>query len=74
MLVDNEELYEHLEAGLRSMHMVVHAVYEPDYGDFYGDCYCAAVDMFAPGITFWIYFRFEEDELRVEHVERYYMG
>lgn len=30
MLVDNEELYERLESGLRSTHIVVHAIYEPD--------------------------------------------
>ena len=48
----------------------VHAVYDPDGSEHFGDCHCAAVDLLAPGLTFRVYFKGEQ----VEHVERWHFG
>ena len=34
MLVDDEKMYERLEEGLRSMHMVVHSIVVPFSGKY----------------------------------------
>ena len=45
-LTKEKALYEQLQTAIREMHSEIHAIYEPDGSEFFGDCYCAAVDLF----------------------------
>ena len=64
-----------LAQALKGLYFKIHVIYEPDGGHAFGDCYCAAVDLFHPGMTFRIYFTLEKDnQIKVKHAERWYFG
>ena len=73
-LTQKENLYEKLEDVMKHAYADVHAIYDPDGSDPYGDCYSAAVDLYQPGMTFRVYFKENADGLRVEHAERWHFG
>lgn len=53
----------------------MHAIYEPDEHEVFGDCYMAAVDLFHPGLTFKVFFALDEKgSFQVQHAERWYFG
>lgn len=55
-LTKNEKLYEKLEVVMKYAYVDVHAIYDPDGSESYGDCYCAAVNLYQQGMTFRVYF------------------
>ena len=60
-----------LAQALKGLYFEIHAIYEPNERGWY----CAAVDLFRPGMTFRIYFTLGEDnQIKVEHAERWYFG
>lgn len=73
-LTKEKALYEQLQTAIREMHSEIHAIYEPDGSEFFGDCYCAAVDLFSPAFTFRVYFKIVDGELDIQHVERWNFG
>ena len=52
----------------------IHAVYEPEGSKPFGAFFCAAVDLFKPGLTFRIWFKLENDVPVVEWAERWHFG
>ncbi len=55
--------------------MEIHAIYEPDGSHIFGDCYCAAVDLFSWEFTFRVYFKITEaGEIDVQDVSRWHFG
>lgn len=72
-LVTDPKMYEAVK-GL-GQYIDVHAIYKPDGTDgIFGDCYCAAADLFAPGITFRIFFMVTDGKVKVKEVERWRFG
>lgn len=74
MPTETKMLKKKLEAAIQNIYFDVHAIYDPDGSPVFGDCYCAAVDLFTQGMTFRIYFKLKEDQIQVEHAERWYIG
>ena len=75
ILVENQEMYEKLTNTIKGMHMDIHAIYEPDGSHIFGDCYCAAVDLFSWQFTFRVYFKITEaGEIDVQDVSRWHFG
>ena len=73
-LTKNKELYKNLSEALQNPLKELHAIYEPDGSELFGDCYCAAVDLFAPGLTFRIYFKMVDGQVKIEWAERWRFG
>ena len=73
-LVKNKDLYGVLKEAVANVYVDIHAIYEPDGSDFFGDCYCAAMDLFSFEFTFRVYFRIVEGQVKVEHIERWHFG
>lgn len=72
-LVQDQKMYDAVKE--LGQYIDVHAVYKPDGTDgIFGDCYCAALDMFAPGITFRIYFKMVDEQIKIEQAERWRFG
>jgi len=66
-----DAIFEAITQLLRGLHFEIHAVYEPDERGWY----CAAVDLFYPGMTFRIYFTLDESgQIKVHDVNRWYFG
>ena len=66
---------ESLKQSLKELYFEIHGIYEPGSEHIFNDCYCAAVDLFRPGMTFRIYFTLGKDnQIKVEHAERWYFG
>jgi hypothetical protein len=69
MLEYNETLYEALEGALRDFcgeinYIFIHAIYEPeDDGGPYEGQYCAAMDLYEPGMTYRVYFEINPDDV-----------
>lgn len=60
---------------LKAPYFEVHVVYEPNGEPVFGDCFCAAVDLFKPGMTFRVYFKEDENgETIIKDVQRWYFG
>ncbi len=75
MLNENQSLYEALDQVLAKPFQKLHAIYEPDGSGAYGDCYCAGVDLFQPGMTYRVYFKLDENnQPQVQHLERWFFG
>lgn len=75
MLIENQELYQTLESAIKNMFVEIHAIYAPDGGEPYPDCYLAAVDLFSPGTTYKLYFKINENgQIQVEYLGRWYFG
>ncbi len=71
-LENNHPLVSQMESLLKQCEL--HAVYEPEEGEPFSDCYMAAVDLFG-WQTYRVYFRIEDDgELNVVHLERWHFG
>lgn len=74
-LVKNKEIQESLQKAMQHIYFDVHAIYEPDGSEIYGDCYLAAVDLFKQGMTFRVYFKINESgAFQAEYVERWHFG
>lgn len=69
-----DERYEKLEQVLRDLYINIWTIYPPAGDDYFGDCYFAAVDMFIPGITFRIWFKENEGQIEIVHIERWHFG
>lgn len=69
-----KELYEKLQIAIQEIYSEIHAIYEPDGTEFFGDCYCAAVALFSQEFTFRVYFKIVDEKVKVEHVERWHFG
>lgn len=64
-------IYAGIEDFFQNMYVKLHAVYGPEENGWY----CAAVDLFDPGMTFRIYFTLkEENQVVVEEVQRWFIG
>lgn len=64
---------EDLKTALKAPYFELHAVYEPDGSEIFGDCYCAAVTMFGYGMTFRVYFKIDENgQAQIEDVSRWH--
>ena len=75
MLTNNQELYKRLQTVNQALYAEIHAVSELGTNTAFPDWYCAAVDLFRPGMTFRLYFTIGEDgEIRVEDLARWWMG
>ncbi len=75
VLVQDQDLYEKMTAAIKGMYFEIHAIYEPDGSDFFGDCYCAAVDLFSWEYTFRVYFKVNEaGKIEVQDVSRWHFG
>ena len=75
MLTNDKALYKKLESTVQNICFEIHAIYEPDGGEGFGDCYCAAVDLFKQGMTYRVYFKSGENgNIEVEHIERWFFG
>lgn len=69
-LNENTALYSALENSIRNIHFEIHAIYEPEENGWY----CAAVDLFKPGLTFKLYFTLENGEISVRDLARWWFG
>ena len=75
MLVENQERYQALENAIKNIHFKIHAIYEPDPSEPFPDCYMAPVELFTFGQTYRLYFKINENnQIEVEHLERWYFG
>ena len=75
MLIENRELYQTLENTIKNIHFEIHAIYEPDPSEPFPDCYFAAIELFTIRQTYRLYFKTNENnQIEVEHLERWYMG
>ena len=75
MQTDNQELYKQLRSVIQSLYAEIHAVYEPGTNTACPEWYCAAADLFRPGMTFRLYFTIGEDgKIKVEECSRWWMG
>ena len=73
----NQELYDLVRGALRSVYFDLHAIYEPEGTDsdpYFGDCYCCAVDLFRPGLTFRVWFKIVDGEMVFRSGDRWYFG
>lgn len=70
-LVQDERLYAAVKQVIQNVYFDLHAIYSPnEYG-----WYCAAVDLFAPGLTFRVWFTLgEDDQIQVRYAERWHFG
>ena len=73
-LVENEKLYRCLENTISQMYCEIHAIYIPDGSIVNGECFCAAADLFKPGLTFKIYFKVTEEGIDIVDISRWYFG
>lgn len=74
-MIRQQEIYEVLGETIKNVYYKVHAICDPDGGEEFGDCFCAAVDLFQQGMTFRVYFkRTSSGEIRVQHLERWFLG
>lgn len=74
-LVEAQELYAAFEKEIKNIYFEVHAIYAPGNDSRWPDWYCAAVDLFAPGITFRVYFTLNNDrQIQFQDVNRWYFG
>ena len=70
-LVERLTLYSVLGNSLRNAYYRSHAIYGPDERGWF----CAAVDLFEPGITFRIYFTAERNHsIQIQDAERWFIG
>jgi len=65
---------EDLKMALGAPYLELHAVYEPDGSQIFGDCYCAAVDLFQRGMTFRVWFKYEDSKVNIVDVSRWCFG
>lgn len=73
-LVNVDDLCVKLEQLIRELYINIWTIYPPAGDNYYGDCYLAAVDMFIPGSTFKIWFKEDEGQIEIAHIERWYFG
>ena len=74
-LINNKDWYEALGNKIKDIYFDIHAIYTPDGHGSYGDCYMAGVDLFKPGLTFRVYFTYDDGEnMIVEYAERWRFG
>lgn len=70
-MLSSEAIFEAMTQLLKDLYFELHAVYEPNERGWY----CAAVDLFHPGMTFRIYFTLDENgQIKVEDVNRWHFG
>lgn len=74
-LVEDEALYAAMKGMIQNIYFDLHAIYEPGTHSYKKDWYCAAVDLFNPGMTFKVYFTLDKDgQIHVEEVSRWLFG
>lgn len=76
-LINNQEMHEQMHEELKALYVEVHAIYEPEgtaSDPYLGDCYCAAVDLFRPGLTFRIWFKIADSKIEFRSGDRWYFG
>ena len=76
-LVENQELYAQVRGSLQNIYFDLHAIYEPkgtNSDPYFGDCYCCAVDLLRPGLTFRIWFKIVDGEMVFRSGDRWYFG
>ena len=76
-LVEDEALYAKMNEALNGLYWNVHAIYNPEGTEsdpYFGDCYCCAVDLFRPGLTFQIWFKVEDDKVVIRYGDRWHFG
>ncbi len=70
MLNESQGLYLALERAIKN-----NLNYEPDGSGPFAGCFTAAVELFAFGQTYRLYFKItEDDQIEVKHLERWYFG
>lgn len=78
-LIEDSELYDNLNKFIGNLYIDIHAIYYPESKtpnrtNPFSDCYLAAVDLFREGNTFRLYFKINDDGIRVEWLEKWWFG
>ena len=76
-LINNQEKYAQMREALKALYVEVHAIYEPEGTEsdpYFGDCYCCAVDLFRPGLTFRIWIKIVDGKIEFRSGDRWYFG
>lgn len=75
MLINDNKLYEQLKNTIQNVYFDIHAIYEPEGGKVFEDCYCAAVDFYKPGSTYRVYFKLDDTgNIEIEHLGTWFFG
>lgn len=74
-LVDTPELYEKFKAFMCGVCVDLHAIYEKGSNSNHPEWYCAAADLFRPGMTHKVYFTVTDaGQIFVEDLQRWWLG
>lgn len=74
-LIENPELYDNFRSFMGSVCAELHAIYDKGSDSHHPECYCAAADLFRPGMTFKIYFTIDDaGQIFVEDLQRWWFG
>jgi len=74
-LIEAPELYEKFKAFMGSVCVDLHAIYEKGSDSHHPEFYCAAADLFRPGMTYRVYFILDDaGQIRVEDLQRWFFG
>lgn len=66
---------EKFSSFMGALFVEIHAVYEKGSSSNHPEWYCAAVDLFRPGMTFRAYFTLDEyGQIFVEDLQRWWFG
>lgn len=69
------KIAEKFSAFMGGIFVDIHAVYDKGCDTGYPECYCAAVDLFRPGMTFRVYFTLDEaGQISVVDLQRWWFG
>lgn len=74
MMVD-QTIAESFSAFMDAIFVDIHAVYDKGSNSAHPEWYCAAVDLFRPGMTYKIYFTLTDGgQISVEDLQRWWFG
>lgn len=73
-LIEDQKLYDQMKDVFQDAYVELLAIYEPDGYGFTGAWYCAAVDLFMPGLTFRVWFEMVDGAIRVRWADRWHFG
>lgn len=74
-LIEAPELYEKFKAFMGGVCVDLHAIYDRGGDSNHPECYCAAADLFRPGMTHKIYFTLTDaGQIFVEDLQRWFFG
>ena len=70
----DQTIAESFSAFMDAIFVDIHAVYDKGSNSDHPDWYCAAVDLFRPGMTFRMYFTVDDGQISVVDLQRWWFG